>query len=117
MVLFFLAPHLAPQYRSLEYSQRIQNADLYHMQLWFLILDNHYSIEMVTNPRKRFARQPLDGPGSQYFSKTVMGHREISTFQMKWVTCSYFKYSKLKYSNSNYYRFLNNILNLIIILY
>ena len=37
------------------------------MQLWFLILDNHYSIEMVTNPRKWFARQPLDGPGSQYF--------------------------------------------------
>ena len=71
----------------------IQNADLYHMQLWFLILDNHYSIEMVTNPRKRFARQPLDGPGSQYFSKTVMGDREISTFQMKWVTytCRYFK--------------------------
>ena len=61
------------------------------MQLWFLILDNHYSIEMVTNPRKWFARQPLDGPGSQYFWKPVMGDREISTFQLKWVTCRYFK--------------------------
>ena len=44
-------------------------ADLYHNRhaIVVLILDNHYSIEMVTNPRKWFARQPLDGPGSQYF--------------------------------------------------
>ena len=40
---------------------RVQNADLYHLQLWFLILDNHYRGVVNKDPHLNKVPPPISG--------------------------------------------------------